>query len=497
MKIKITLICHLFVQHGEAVYFNATLAARYSRAKWRATHVWKEDDQTLLTTINGLNDLNLIGSASPVCLDGNKDAADAMSTKNLGLDCMLLQEQVSKFSNCDNGDFFHNRHDPITSAATCPSGSHLASGQLRCRANRLLYPPPAGRRTWHPDGRESVTDVLSGFDLSTSGNGSELRPGLEAFDLDPDMDDLDDQGRRSALTIDDFDDIRFFDDSDYEDRLSLFNLASNYLKLQPAPDQDRLGGNLRLVPTSIASRAGSSLMEKATRLPDLRMTRQPRLLCDTGGALHDIEVLHPEEEDADEVAEDVIEEENKSTLTEVSSNYDLHLSKDLVGQKHIFDRGRFEALASIHSEFYGNQVDNSDQSSVQVASEEHNSPVKRPQQLGDQTLSSRTMAIQTEYTGPIIKGTRYLGNLFEIARGPIKIADKSAQVNKVDEKIKNHKQFKANDLRLAFGLAELVEADRSLSNAEVKGVPKAPNVLLPRSNGDGAAANIADVRDVL
>ncbi|VEL30494.1 unnamed protein product [Protopolystoma xenopodis] len=112
-------------------------------------------------------------------------------------------------------------------------------------------------------------------------------------------------------------------------------------------------------------------------------------------------------------------------------------------------------------------------------------------------MSSRTMAIQTEYTGPIMKGTRYLGNLFEIARGPIKIADKSAQVNKVDEKIKNHKQFKANDLRLAFGLAELVEADRSLSNAEVKGVPKAPNVLLPRSNGDGAAANIADVRDVL
>ncbi|KAL3317317.1 hypothetical protein Ciccas_004027 [Cichlidogyrus casuarinus] len=39
-------------QPGDLVYFNAVLAAQHSRAKWRATRVWKEDDQLALMNMN-------------------------------------------------------------------------------------------------------------------------------------------------------------------------------------------------------------------------------------------------------------------------------------------------------------------------------------------------------------------------------------------------------------------------------------------------------------
>lgn len=88
MAVRIFKYLSLSFQVGETLYFNAILAPKESRAKWRATQVWKESDREMVERWSGsaLNSRASLGRNGDADGDGDRnDCSDLCPADDCGL----------------------------------------------------------------------------------------------------------------------------------------------------------------------------------------------------------------------------------------------------------------------------------------------------------------------------------------------------------------------------------------------------------------------------
>ena len=76
------LICH--VQVNETLYFNAILAPKESRAKWRATQVWKECDKEIIEKYGGSSFADRSGGRSSIIHSASANAPEPTASSSNG-----------------------------------------------------------------------------------------------------------------------------------------------------------------------------------------------------------------------------------------------------------------------------------------------------------------------------------------------------------------------------------------------------------------------------